>query len=85
MAKRGPQTEAGRLRCAQAKTVHGKENRAIRAERSRMAAQLEALESFGYEIKLLSGPKTRGRKSKHYHAQQQQLLADIDQLMDTPH
>jgi len=84
MPRRGPQTEAGRLRCAQAKTVHGKETRAIRAERSRIAAHLEALESLGYAINLLSGPKTRGRKSKHYPQAQQQLLAEIDQLFHTP-
>lgn len=83
MAKRGPQTEVGRLRCAQAKTVHGKDTRANREEYSRMAAHLEALESFGYQIKLLSGPKTRGRKSKHYHQANLNLLTEIDLLLHT--
>lgn len=85
MAKRGPQTQAGRLKCAQAKTVHGKETRAIRAERSRMAADLQALESFGHHIGLLSGSKTAGRKSAYYYQAQQQLLADLDQVLHTPY
>jgi hypothetical protein len=83
MAKRGPQTEAGRLKCAQVKTVHGKDTRAIQAELSRIAGHLEALETLGHEIGLLSRSKTAGRKSAYYYQAQQQLLAEIDLLLHT--
>jgi hypothetical protein len=58
----GPKTEAGRQRCAEAKTVHGRETRAIRAERSQATARLSVLEQVGFEIGLMTGSRTRGRK-----------------------
>ena len=61
-ASTGPRTEAGRQRCAEAKTVHGRETRAIRAERSLATARLSALEQVGFEIGLMSGKRSRGRK-----------------------
>jgi hypothetical protein len=61
-ASNGPKTEAGRQRCAEAKTVHGRETRAIRAERSQASARLSVLEQVGFEIGLMTGSRTRGRK-----------------------
>ena len=61
-ASTGPQTEAGRQRCAEAKTVHGRETRTIRAERSQASARLSVLEQVGFEIGLMSGKRSRGRK-----------------------
>jgi hypothetical protein len=61
-ASTGPKTEAGRQRCAEAKTVHGRETRAIRAERAQASARLSVLEQVGFEIGLMTGSKTRGRK-----------------------
>jgi hypothetical protein len=58
----GPKTEAGRQRCAEAKTVHGRETRSIRAERSLATARLSVLEQVGFEIGLMTGKRTRGRK-----------------------
>lgn len=58
----GPKTEAGRRHCAEAKTVHGNETRAIRAERSRELAVICALEDIGRALGMFSGPRTRGRK-----------------------
>ena len=40
----GPKTEAGRQRCAEAKTIHGWETRAIRTERQKKLAELRGLE-----------------------------------------
>jgi len=37
----GPKTNTGRQRCAVAKTTHGRETRAIRAERKRKLAQMK--------------------------------------------
>ena len=58
----GPRTEAGRQRCAQAKTVHGRETRSIRAERSQAIARLQALETLGHALGIMHGPRSRGPK-----------------------
>ena len=58
----GPKTEAGRQRCAEAKTIHGRETREARAERSIASARLALLESVGFEFGFMSGLKSRGPK-----------------------
>ena len=58
----GPKTEAGRQRCAEAKTIHGRETREARNERSLGSARLAVLEAVGYGIGLMSGGRTRGVK-----------------------
>ena len=58
----GPKTEAGRQRCAEAKTIHGRETREARNERSLASARLAVLESVGFAIGLMSGGRTRGRR-----------------------
>ena len=58
----GPKTEAGRKRCAEAKTIHGSETREARNERSLASARLAVLEAVGFSIGLMSGGRTRGRR-----------------------
>ena len=58
----GPKTSEGLLRCAAAKTIHGRETREARSERSIASAKLAVLESIGFAIGLLKGTKTRGRR-----------------------
>ncbi len=58
----GPKTEAGRKRCAEAKTIHGGETREVRTERSLASARLAVLEATGFSIGLMSGSRTRGRR-----------------------
>ena len=58
----GPKTEAGRQRCAEAKTIHGRETREARTERSLGSARLAVLEAVGFSIGLMSGGRTRGRR-----------------------
>ena len=58
----GPKTEAGRQRCAEAKTIHGSETREARTERSLASARLAVLEAVGHKLGFMSGTKTRGRK-----------------------
>jgi len=58
----GPKTEAGRQRCAEAKTIHGRETREGRAERSLASARLAVLEAVGFSIGLMSGGRIRGVK-----------------------
>jgi hypothetical protein len=59
---RGPVTEAGRLRCAAAKTKHGLDTRQRRAEVSAGLFNLHELETLGRSIGLITGPHSRGRK-----------------------
>ena len=58
----GPKTEVGRQRCAEAKTIHGRETREARSERSLGSARLAVLEEVGFSIGLMSGGRTRGRR-----------------------
>ena len=60
----GPKTPEGRARCASAKTVHGRETRAIRAQRREELAVLQSLEALGRAIGLMTGSMTRGPKVK---------------------
>ena len=58
----GPKTQAGRQRCAEAKTTHSRETREARNERSLASARLALLESVGFEFGILSDLKSRGPK-----------------------
>jgi len=58
----GCKTEAGRLRCAEAKTIHGRETRETRNERSLASARLAVLEAVGHMLGFMNGTRTRGRK-----------------------
>lgn len=60
----GPKTPEGRARCAQAKTIHGNDTRADRAEHSKKMAEIRALEMLGFVYGFMSGPKIPGRKPK---------------------
>ena len=59
---KGCKTEAGRQRLAKAKTIHGRETREARTERSLASARLAVLEAVGFSIGLMSGGRTRGRR-----------------------
>jgi hypothetical protein len=61
-ASTGSNTELGRLRCAETKTMHGYETRKARTERAEGMRRLRALEDLGHALKIMTGPKTRGRK-----------------------
>jgi hypothetical protein len=58
----GPKTEVGRQRCAEAKTIHGRETREARTERSSASARLAVLEAVGHKLGFMNGTRTRGRK-----------------------
>ena len=59
----GPRTKEGRKRCAAAKTVHGKETRAKRAEYREKMKEIYELEELGRAMGVIVGPKTAGRKN----------------------
>ena len=58
----GPKTEAGRQRYAEAKTIHGRETRKARTERSLASARLAVLEAAGHKLGFMNGARTSGRK-----------------------
>ena len=49
----GPRTQQGRNLCGAAKTVHGRETRAIRAKRQQALAELKLLERMGRGVGVL--------------------------------
>jgi hypothetical protein len=62
----GPKTAEGRARIAAAHTVHGRETRAKRVERSAKLAELHQLEQLGFTCGLYpeGTERMRGRKPK---------------------
>ena len=58
----GSKTQAGRQRCADARTVHGNETHQARTERSLASARLAVLEEVGHKMGFMSGTRTRGPK-----------------------
>ena len=58
----GLSTEDARLRCAQAKSIHGRETSEARSDRSLASARLAVLEAVGFSIGLMSGGRTRSRR-----------------------
>jgi len=60
----GPKTQAGRQRCADAKTIHGRETRSARRARYEKIAELQMLEEMGRALGFITGQKTRGPKCK---------------------
>ena len=60
----GPKTQAGRQKCAEAKTIHGRETREARTERSQAIARIQDLEALGHALGIMYGLRTRGPKSK---------------------
>ena len=62
----GPKTVEGRQRIAQAHTVHGRETRQIRQERSQSALRLAQLEDMMHVLGMTTATRSRGRKPSAY-------------------
>jgi hypothetical protein len=62
----GPKTAAGKQRIVESKTIHGRETRAIRAQRSRDLAYLRQLEDVGRVFHVIGGTRTPGPKPASY-------------------
>ena len=73
----GPKTEAGRQRCAEAKTIHGRETREARTERSLSSARLAVLEEVGHELGFMGGTRTRGIKPHKMN----QVLPELQEVV----
>jgi hypothetical protein len=59
----GPKTEAGRARCAAAKTVHGQSTRQSRSELSEELVHLALVEDLARMLGMITGPHSRGRRT----------------------
>lgn len=77
----GPKTPEGRQRCAQARTTHGQQTTSMRIERSLASARLATLEEIGHGIKMMSGPRTRGRKPDRMGDAYPELQAHYQKLV----
>lgn len=62
----GPRTPEGKARIAAAHTVHGRETRSRRAERSIASAKLSQLEDALHVLGMSDQPRIRGRKALGY-------------------
>jgi hypothetical protein len=62
----GPKTAEGKARVAASHTIHGRETREQRAERSAASARISQLEDAMHVLKMTTPPRTRGRKPKGY-------------------
>ena len=74
----GPKSELGRKRCSEVTTIHGRESREMRKERSLGSARLAALEEMGFVLGFMKGKRTRGKKPK----QKADALPEIKFLMN---
>ena len=83
----GPKTEQGRQRCAEAKTIHGKDTRAKRAQNAVSATRLLLLRDLGLRIGLFGPEPTSwpGRKPKSFPFTETMSIAElIEQIESLP-
>lgn len=62
----GPRTQEGIERIRKAHLKDGNETLAAKEQRSKKSAELQALEQAMFLLKMASGPRSRGRKSRFY-------------------
>ena len=62
----GPKTQAGKARLAAAHTIHGRETRQQREERSAASARISQLEDAMHVLKMTTALRSRGRKATGY-------------------
>lgn len=77
----GPKTPEGRQRCAEARTVHGRETTNMRLERSLASARLAVLESVGFAMEMMTGTRTLGRRPDRMAEAYPELQALFQQLV----
>lgn len=62
----GPKTAEGRQRISEVQTVHGKDTKAAKSERSLASLRLAQLEDAMHVLGMTSAPRSRGRKPNGY-------------------
>ena len=80
-ASSGPKTEQGRILCAAAKTVHGRESALSRDRRQQANARLAVLEQVGHALEFMAGTRTRGRKPKLMDQAYPELQAAVSEIL----
>ena len=86
-ASTGPKTAQGRQRCAEAKTIHGKDTRAKRAQNAVSATKLLLLRDLGVKLGMFGTQPTgwAGRKPRCYPFTETMSIAElIEQLERLP-
>ena len=81
----GPKTEQGRQRCAAAKTIHGKDTRAKRAQNAVSATRLLLLRDLGLRIGLFGPEPTgwAGRRPRYYPFTQTMSVEELIEQIDS--
>lgn len=77
----GPTTEAGKQRCAMARTIHCNDTAQVRRQRSYVAAELAVLEWAGHTLGFMQGPRTRGRKPQRMAEAYPDLQEAVHQIV----
>lgn len=80
-ASSGVKTEQGRILCAAAKTVHGRESALSRDRRQQANARLAVLEQVGHALEFMAGTRTRGRKPKLMDQAYPELQAAVSEIL----
>ena len=83
----GPKTPEGRQRCAEAKTIHGKDTRAKRAQNAVSATKLLLLRDLGVKLGMFGTQPTGwgGRKPRCYPFTETMSIAElIEQIESLP-
>ena len=79
-ASSGPVTERGRAKCAEAKTIHGKDTREKRKQNAMSAIQLLLLRDLGLRIGLF-GPEPTGWPGRHPNFYPETRLMTTEELV----
>jgi hypothetical protein len=75
----GPKSDEGKLRLAGAHTVHGRETKLARAERSAISAKLKRIEDTMHLLGMTTAARTTGRKPRGYEPLK--TLDDVRQMV----
>lgn len=62
----GPTTAEGKRRIAAARTTHGRDTKAARADRSATSARISRIVDAAFLLGIMKGPKPRGRRAIGY-------------------
>ena len=82
----GPKTKQGRQRCAEAKTVHGKDTRAKRAQNAVSTTKLLLLRDLGVKLGMFGDQPLgwAGRRPRNYPATElmsvEEMILEIENL-----
>ena len=85
-ASTGPKTAQGRQRCAEAKTIHGKDTRAKRAQNAASATKLLLLRDLGNRLGMFGNQPTgwAGRRPRSYPLTESMSAEELVEKIESP-